>query len=106
MNLIRYIYPLRLREHVYYRLIACSDRWPTETNCHQLVFAKTGLTFLSQSDWGHRSIAWMGFYELELSRKMADLATEGGLLVDVGANAGYFSCLWAAIRDDNSVLAF
>src|SRR5437867_4246352 len=105
MNLLRYVYPLRLRQCIYYRLIASSAKWPG-LKAQQLVFANTSLVSLSRSDWGHRSIAWLGFYELELTRKIAAIAAAGGLFVDVGANAGYFSCLWASIREDNFALAF
>jgi FkbM family methyltransferase len=49
----------------------------------------------------------MGFYELSLSKHIAQLAHQpGGLLVDVGANAGYFSCLWAALNGHNRCMAF
>lgn len=49
----------------------------------------------------------MGFYELSLSKHIAQLAHQpGGLLVDVGANAGYFSCLWAALNMQNRCMAF
>jgi FkbM family methyltransferase len=34
------------------------------------------------------------------------LARDGGRLVDVGANLGYFSLIWAAAREGNSVVAF
>ncbi len=52
------------------------------------------------------SIAFLGYYELELSRKIISLAKEGGLLVDVGANLGYFSLLWAAGNPKNRCIAF
>lgn len=58
------------------------------------------------TDAMHRQIAWLGFYDLGLSRRMGALARRGGLLVDVGANIGYFSCLWAAARPENRVIAF
>src|SRR5436305_1072456 len=58
------------------------------------------------TDCAHRQIAWTGFYDLELSRQLAVLARQGGLLVDVGANAGYFICLWAALNPSNAVYAF
>jgi FkbM family methyltransferase len=52
------------------------------------------------------SIAFTGIYDLPLTRKLSTLAREGGVLVDVGANLGYFSLLWLSARDDNSVVAF
>jgi FkbM family methyltransferase len=74
---------------------------------YRLALAPTSLRTLLPTDVGHRQIAWMGFYELPLSRRIARLARErGGLLVDVGANAGYFSCLWTSLRTDNKCVAF
>jgi FkbM family methyltransferase len=58
------------------------------------------------TDPAHRAIAWTGFYELGLSRFLVRLAKQGGTLVDVGANVGYFSCLWAAAQPGNRVHAF
>jgi FkbM family methyltransferase len=52
------------------------------------------------------SIAFTGVYEPQVTRRVARLARAGGLFVDVGANLGYFSLIWAASRPDNRVLAF
>ena len=57
------------------------------------------------SDEGHSDIAFTGIYEFDLSRRIADLRRSGGLMVDVGANYGYFSLLWAAGSPENRVLA-
>ena len=51
-------------------------------------------------------IAFTGFWELHLSRVLAELAKQGGLMVDVGANLGYFSLLWAASNPANRCLSF
>ncbi len=52
-------------------------------------------------------IAAAGLYELELTRRLVKLArANGGLLVDIGANLGYFSLLWAAAREENHSVAF
>jgi FkbM family methyltransferase len=74
-------------------------------NAH-LEFAPAKMTSLLGSDYGHRQIAWLGYYELEMSRMIASLAKKGGLLVDVGANAGYFTCMWSALNHENQVYAF
>lgn len=52
------------------------------------------------------SIAFTGFYELELTEKFVRHVRPGGLLVDVGANMGYFSLLWAGLCDEARVIAF
>ncbi|HEX2255864.1 MAG TPA: FkbM family methyltransferase [Afifellaceae bacterium] len=51
------------------------------------------------------SIALLGIYEPELTRRVMKLARLGGHMVDVGANVGYFSLLWAAAGAGNTVLA-
>jgi FkbM family methyltransferase len=52
------------------------------------------------------SIAFTGLYDLSFSRHVSAVARKGGVLIDVGANLGYFSLLWAAARPDNHVVAF
>lgn len=58
------------------------------------------------TDEGHSNIAFTGFYELHLSKRLNDHARHGGLMIDVGANYGYFSLLWAAASSQNRVIAF
>jgi FkbM family methyltransferase len=54
------------------------------------------------------SIAFTGLYELMLTRRVVELAKESrsGLMVDVGANLGYFTLLWLAGNPQNRVIAF
>lgn len=52
------------------------------------------------------NIAFNGFYELDLTREIAKLSREGTLFVDVGANMGYFSLLWAGLNPRGRVIAF
>ncbi|MBK6931253.1 MAG: FkbM family methyltransferase [Saprospirales bacterium] len=61
---------------------------------------------LKPSDIGHRSIQINGFYELALTRQITTLARSGGMLVDAGANYGYFSILWLANNPANRCVAF
>jgi FkbM family methyltransferase len=51
------------------------------------------------------AIAFTGIYELALTRRVIDLAAGNGLFVEVGANLGYFSLLWAAASPSNRVMA-
>jgi FkbM family methyltransferase len=51
-------------------------------------------------------IAFTGVYEPVLTRRLIQLARRGGLLVDVGANLGYFALLWVASNPLNKCVAF
>lgn len=106
MNWLHKIYPLRLREKIYFHLIARANSSPKKNGAFYLEFAPVKMKSLLSTDYGHRQIAWIGFYELDLSRKISSLAREGGLMVDVGANAGYFTCLWASLNPHNEVYSF
>ncbi|MCB1209645.1 MAG: FkbM family methyltransferase [Verrucomicrobiales bacterium] len=59
------------------------------------------------TDVCHGSIAFTGCYELPLTRRLCEIAkTEGGTLIDAGANYGYYSLLWTAAKATNRVIAF
>ena len=103
--MLRLVRPLWLREKLYFHSDA-RNRWPFDVESISLEMAPVTLRHFCKSDLMHRQIAWLGFYELPLSRRIKELATDGGLLVDVGANIGYYSCLWAGLRADNKVYAF
>ena len=72
----------------------------------ELAFAPGIRMKLLPTDEGHGCIATGGFYELPLTRTIARLGKQGGLMVDVGANYGYFTLLWAAQKSGNRVIAF
>jgi FkbM family methyltransferase len=71
-----------------------------------LLFAKGVKLDLLNTCTAHKPIVQMGFFELALTRKLSELAKAGGLLLDVGANFGYFSCMWASLNPSNKVIAF
>lgn len=104
--------PLRSRELLYWQVMhpILRRRRPTGNGTvvagPELAFAPGVAMQLSTSDAGHVGIAYCGFLELMLSRRISVLAGAGGVLVDVGANFGYFTCMWAARGDRNSVIAF
>lgn len=52
------------------------------------------------------AIACTGVYDSRLSRRVTTLASAGGLFVDIGANLGYFSLLWAASHPTSRCVAF
>jgi FkbM family methyltransferase len=61
---------------------------------------------LVQGDRISDNIAFTGVYEPATTRRIVALSKRGGLLVDIGANLGYFSMLWAAGNAGNRGLAF
>ena len=96
-----------MREKLYYRLFSRETRKvPQLFDSVSLEFAPSVKLKLESKDVGHQAIAFCGFYELELTHNIAALAKQGGVFVDVGANYGYFSCLWAVLNPENRVIAF
>lgn len=51
-------------------------------------------------------IAFSGIWDLPLSRHLIRRARAGGVLVEIGANLGYFSLLWASAQPGNRCFAF
>ena len=98
--------PPSLRGSLYYRRYRWQrDQWLELYQEAPLHFAPGYRMNLWPSDEGHSNIAFTGIYEIDLSRRIAELGKKGGLMVDVGANYGYFSLLWAAARVGNRVIA-
>lgn len=98
---------LWLREKFYWKLFSNKiDRFASLFDNATLEFAPRISLNLMQTDVSHKMIAFCGFYELPVSRCIAKLAKTDGLMVDVGANYGYYSCLWAGAGNTNQVVAF
>lgn len=99
--------PLRLRSSIASRF---ESIWsPSSVGAMEsadLHFAPSVKMRLHSTDSAHRLLALTGFTELELSKRIRRRSRAGGVLVDVGANAGYFSLLWLATRPENRVIAF
>jgi FkbM family methyltransferase len=51
-------------------------------------------------------IAFTGTYEEELTRRVTSLGRRGGKMIDIGANLGYFSLIWASCNSMNQCVAF
>jgi FkbM family methyltransferase len=51
-------------------------------------------------------LAFTGLYEPDLTRRVTELGSKGGKMIDVGANLGYFSLLWATCHSSNECIAF
>lgn len=104
MLITRAIYPLSLRDRLSYKL----NRFYKHLNTKNVttLYGKNVKMDLLETDFGHRRIIMNGFYELGLSREINKLAAQGGVLFDVGANYGYYSCMWASKNSGNKVHAF
>lgn len=98
---------LTMRERLYYRHYGIrADKFPELYSDASLALAPKVHLGLIPTDVSHRWIALTGFYELPLTWVIGKLARKGGLLVDAGANFGYYSCLWAGINPANRAIAF
>ncbi|MFL5331175.1 MAG: FkbM family methyltransferase [Gemmataceae bacterium] len=51
-------------------------------------------------------IAYTGLWERRITERVMKIARQGGTFVDVGANLGYYSLLWAAAHPENKGYAF
>jgi FkbM family methyltransferase len=99
--------PPRVRISLYFKIYRSRrQRWRELYDKADLHFAHGVRMNLWPTDEGHSSIAFTGIYELDLSQRLRAHAHSGGLLLDVGANYGYFSLLWAAASPRNRVISF
>jgi FkbM family methyltransferase len=105
-QLLMKIKPLWLREKIYFRFYAGMEDQTFQYERAPLEFSKKIKLRLCKTDFFHKQIANTGFYELSETRKITALAQKGGIFLDVGANYGYYTCLWASINSENRVLAF
>jgi FkbM family methyltransferase len=106
--LILQLAPLRLRQSITSRAyLRQYNKWRPLYEVAQLALCpRVSMYNLIPGDIISGNIAFNGFYELELSREIARLACEGTVFVDVGANMGYFSLLWAGLNPRGSAIAF
>lgn len=98
--------PLWLREKLFWKFYHKTTAFSSLFESATLEFAPNVSLKLIPTDISHKQIAFLGFTELLASRRIAQLAKAGGLMVDVGANYGYYSCIWAASNFKNRVIAF
>src|SRR5712692_11705428 len=97
--LLMSVVPLWLRERLAYRIYLKRAHTFEQLFVDASLHFAPGITMnLLPTDSAHCIIAFAGFYELALSRRIAGLAGFGGKMIDVGANYGYYTCLWAGAR--------
>jgi len=101
-------FPKRVQRSLLYRCyFPVKEKWHHLFETAELSMAPNVKMKLVPSDLMHASIAFTGEYETELSREVVRLSrSTGGLLIDVGANAGYFSLLWVASNSNSTAIAF
>ncbi|MGG6242117.1 FkbM family methyltransferase [Nodosilinea sp. AN01ver1] len=105
--LLLQLLPERLRLSAWYKIYAHRvAHEPHRYEAAPLAYAPQVRLKLLPSDHISSQIAYTGFYELPLTRRIVELSKRGGTMIDIGANMGYFSCLWAAGRPDNHCIAF
>jgi FkbM family methyltransferase len=96
-----------LQKQIFFRrYFPVQKRWHALFDSCRLTVAPQIRLKLLPTDFMHGVIAFTGVYEMELTKRISKSAAEGGLLVDVGANIGYFSLIWASLNASNRVLAF
>ena len=102
------ILPNRFKESLYYRYYHTRHAdWRGLSESAPLAFAPhITMHGLLPGDVISGNIAFNGFYELPLSQRIAGLARRGTTFVDVGANMGYFSLLWAGVNPNGRAIAF
>ncbi len=72
----------------------------------RLKYAKSiSMTLPHSKDYMYDCIALMGYFEPKLTRRTVRVGQRGGLMIDVGANVGYFSLVWLATNDQNTCIA-
>lgn len=100
------ITPLWLRERMAYRFyLGRIHKFKELFADAELLFAPGVRLDLLPTDVSHAIIALTGLYETEVSRRIAALARPGGRFIDVGANFGYYTCIWVGSNATNVVLA-
>ena len=106
--LILQLIPPRLRQSITSRVyLRQYNKWLPLYEVAQLAICpRVSMYDFIPGDIISGNIAFNGFYELELSREIARLSCEGTVFVDVGANMGYFSLLWAGLNPHGRVTAF
>lgn len=98
--------PYRLQQFLFFRLYPVKSKWYGLFEAASLRDAPEIKMKLLPSDFMHGLIAFTGVYEPELSKRLVQRARAGGTMVDVGANFGYFSLIWATANPTNKSIAF
>lgn len=101
------VLPDSIKESLYHRVLyPPSRKWHSLYESSSLRFAPSVEVRLEPNDRMHGQIAFLGYYDKELSKIIARMGREKrGKFVDVGANIGYYSLLWVAQSPENEAVA-
>jgi FkbM family methyltransferase len=99
--------PDALAGRIYYRFYrpVPSRFSPLYRNAPLRYAPNTRIALPKSKEYMYDLIALTGVYEPHLTRRVQTLARSGGVLVDVGANVGYFTLVWGANNPANRVIA-
>ena len=101
--------PARWREGLFYRVFQHrAAQHAMLYQCAPLTYSRGACMWdLVPGDVISGCVAFTGLYEWHLTRKIVELVQGGaGRFVDVGANMGYFSLLWASLSERAKVTSF
>jgi FkbM family methyltransferase len=106
LSFFRFV-PFAYRLPIFYRLYCrTKESRPHLFESAPLAFSPKTKMDLIVGDLAHQPIAYTGLYEWGVTKAIARLANKGGNLIDVGANAGYYSLLWCGLKSKNQADAF
>jgi FkbM family methyltransferase len=99
--------PPRIAERFFYRFFCGRSRGHRSTGISEALTRDGSVRFnILRGDVIGDSIYLTGFYESLSTEKLLNIATkEGGFFVDVGANIGYYTILWAKADTRNRCVA-
>ncbi len=99
--------PPRIAERFFYRFICSRSRDHRSTEISEALTRDGSVKFnILRGDIIGDCLYFTGFYESQSTEKLLAIASkEGGFFVDVGANIGYYSVLWAKANPSNRCIA-
>jgi FkbM family methyltransferase len=81
------------------------EQWLDLYKSSNLLAAPGMVMQLVPGDYLSDRIAFTGIYEEGLTHRVIELGRKGGKMIDIGANLGYFSLLWASCHPENRCVA-
>jgi len=107
ISLLKFIYPQRLRYSICFHFIVNRmKKYPVLFKDAPLALAPLIKMDLKPGDFIHNWIALLGIYEPYVTKEIKFCSKKEGLMVDVGANFGYYTCLWCGLNPLNRAIAF